>query len=102
MTDLALSHAKTAASRRYDANTSGKSAGKKFSAFISCNPLKSLDSDERIQGNPNESNSSKAGLSQRNGEAPRKSKSAGVAVRCREGSKPNPFKWRAASTSNHQ
>jgi hypothetical protein len=74
MTNLARSHAKTAAPRRDDSNTSGKSARKNFSAFISRNPLKSLDSDERIQGNPNESNSSKEGLWQRNGEAPRKSK----------------------------
>jgi hypothetical protein len=30
---------------------------KKNAAFIPCNPLISLDSDERIQGNPRESNS---------------------------------------------
>jgi hypothetical protein len=53
MTNLALSHAKSAASVCDDANPSGKSGAKNFSEFISRNPLKSLDSDERIQGNPN-------------------------------------------------
>src|ERR1700727_2173845 len=34
---------------------------------ISCNPLISLDSDERIQGNPSFSNPQNLGFSQRNG-----------------------------------
>jgi hypothetical protein len=51
---------------RDDADPSGKSGAKNCSSFISLNPLKSLDSDERIQGNPNKSNSSKRGFSQRN------------------------------------
>jgi hypothetical protein len=40
---------------------------KKFPRFIPRNPLISLDSDERIQGNPRESKSHKRGSSQRNG-----------------------------------
>jgi hypothetical protein len=59
MTKLALSHAKTVGSRHAAVNTSGKSARKNFPRFISRNPLKSLDPNERIQGNPNKSNSSK-------------------------------------------
>jgi hypothetical protein len=37
--------------------------------------LISLDSDERIQGNPRKSNTQNMGFSQQNGEAPRKPKS---------------------------
>ena len=40
------------------------------------NPLKSLDPDERIQGNPRKSNPHKRGPSQRNAMAPRKPKTA--------------------------
>jgi hypothetical protein len=36
--------------------------------------LISLDSDERIQGNPRESNTRNLGILQRNGDAPRQSK----------------------------
>jgi hypothetical protein len=50
-------------------------AAKNSSRKNPCNPLKNLDSDERIQGNPRESNASERGLSQRNGNAPRKPKS---------------------------
>jgi len=95
MTNLAFSHAKIAASRRDDVNTSGKSCPKNFPAFISRNPLKvsilTRESKE-IQTNPI---AQKRGLSQPNGEAPRKSKPVSR-VRCREGSKLNPFKWGAA------
>jgi hypothetical protein len=63
MTDLALSHAKTGTSCPEDANPSGESVRKNFSAYIACNPLKSPDSDERIQRNPNFSNSRKAAFS---------------------------------------
>jgi hypothetical protein len=38
------------------------------------NPLKSLDSNERIQGNPRKSNSHNRGVSLRNDYAPRKPK----------------------------
>src|SRR3984957_21271625 len=39
-----------------------KSGGKKPSRFYPRNPLKSLDSDERIQGNPRNSNPQNRGL----------------------------------------
>jgi hypothetical protein len=57
-------------------------AGKReenFPRIYPRNPLKSLDSHERIQGNPRESNTSRGGLSQRNGLKPRKPKSIDVA-----------------------
>jgi hypothetical protein len=47
-------------------STPGK-AREKFLARIRHNALKSLDSDERIQGNPKESNPQKPGSSKRNG-----------------------------------
>ena len=37
-------------------STPGKAARKIVRAFIPCNPLKSLDSDEKFQGNPRKSN----------------------------------------------
>ena len=52
-----------------------KSAEKIFAAKIPRNPLKSLDSDERIQGNPRKSKAQNQGFSQRNGNRPRKPKS---------------------------
>jgi hypothetical protein len=48
MPDLALSHAKTGTSGPEDANPSGESVRKNFSAYIACNPLKSPDSDEIV------------------------------------------------------
>src|ERR1700722_7848143 len=42
--------------------------------FMPCNPLISLDSDERIQGNPRKSNSHFMLVSERNSHAPRKLK----------------------------
>ena len=53
----------------------GTGAQKKLLPENPCNPLISLDSDERIQGNPRKSNSGERRLSQPNSEAPRKSKS---------------------------
>jgi hypothetical protein len=47
---------------------------KKLPRKIPRKPLISLDSDERIQGNPRNSNLHKQGFSRRNGEAPRKPK----------------------------
>src|ERR1700722_11062519 len=76
-------------------STPGKRAEKKFPRFKPRNPLKSLDSDERIQGNPRESNPHERGSSQRNGQGPRKPKRidrTDVAARCREGAKPTPSK----------
>src|SRR5271168_5200572 len=49
-------------------------AREKFFSRNSCNPLKCLVSDERIQGNPRKSNTSERGFSQRKGDQPRKSK----------------------------
>jgi hypothetical protein len=46
----------------------------KLSRFKLRNPLKSLDSDERIQGNPRESNPHERESSQQNGQGPRKPK----------------------------
>src|ERR1700722_18526214 len=73
----------------------GKGLRKKFPRFTSRNPLKSLDSDERIQGSPRKSNPHERGSSQRNGQGPRKPKRidrTDVAARCREGAKPTPSK----------
>jgi hypothetical protein len=67
--------AKTAVAR-CDAATQGRSAAKIFSALYPCNPLISLNPDERIQGNPSFSNGHWRGGSQRNGGRPRKPKSA--------------------------
>jgi hypothetical protein len=53
--------------------STGSSATKKRSELFPHNPLKSLDSDERIQGNPRESNPDKRALSSRKGDEPRKS-----------------------------
>jgi hypothetical protein len=46
-----------------DANAGEKGTKKKPPAKIPYNPLISLDSDERIQGNPNKSNGHKVGVS---------------------------------------
>ena len=54
----------------------GKGREKFLVAKIQRNPLKRLDSDERIQGNPSFSNPQKRGFPKPNGEAPRKPKSA--------------------------
>src|ERR1700734_3269567 len=43
-------------------NVWGKALRKNLSRFMPCNPLISLDSDERIQGNPRESNTSERGV----------------------------------------
>jgi hypothetical protein len=51
-----------------------KSERKKLSPLFPGNPLISLDSDERIQGNPRKSNPHERGFSRRNGDWPRKPK----------------------------
>src|ERR1700735_912291 len=51
-----------------------KSARKNFLLKISCNPLISIDSDERIKGNPRKPTPQNRGFSQRNGDEPRKPK----------------------------
>jgi hypothetical protein len=54
-----------------------KERAKFRSRKIRRNPLKSLDSDERIQGNPSLSNPPKRGLSRSKGQEPRTAKSTG-------------------------
>jgi hypothetical protein len=56
MSDPALPLAKAVDAPSGAADVGEKGDGKKFLRFIPCNPLISLDSDERIQGNPNKSN----------------------------------------------
>src|ERR1700722_283497 len=51
-----------------------KGREKNFWSKIPCNPLKSPDSHERIQGNPRKSNSPSGGFSQRKGYGIRQSK----------------------------
>src|SRR3984957_5737255 len=63
---------KTTVARFGASQRQGKSATKNYSRFKPRNPLKSLDSDERIQGNPRQSNPHEQGSSQRNGQGPRK------------------------------
>jgi hypothetical protein len=53
---LRFRHAKTARSLPGAAIARGEEAMNFFSRWIARNPLKRLDSDERIQGNPRKSN----------------------------------------------
>ena len=74
-----------------------KSARKNLLLKIPCNPLISLDSDERIQGNPSFSNPQNLGFSQRNGtfqENPNRVDER-RRVRRREGAKPTPSRCTA-------
>jgi hypothetical protein len=66
--------AKTAVARSGASNPADKSTEKNFAHFMPRNPLISLDSDERIQGNTRQSNPHELGSSQRNGHKPRKAK----------------------------
>jgi hypothetical protein len=52
-------------------------AMKQLPRFMPRNPLKNLDSDERIQGNPRKSNPHNRGFSEPKGHPPRKPKSTG-------------------------
>jgi hypothetical protein len=61
MNNSTLLRAKTAVPFRA-AEFRGETARKKRPRFLPRNPLKSLDSDERIQGNPRKSNSHKLGF----------------------------------------
>jgi hypothetical protein len=56
---------------RFDATKSGM---KILSRIYPCNPLKGLDSDERILGNPRKSNTAEREFLQQKGDPPRKSK----------------------------
>jgi Transposase IS116/IS110/IS902 family len=75
--EAALSKRKSTRDRRedFDAPEWEKRHEKLFS-LVRSNPLKSHDSDERIQGNPRESNRRCRRLSRRNGRHPRKPKRA--------------------------
>jgi hypothetical protein len=57
MNSPALQHPKTARAYSADRGAAGKGRVKFLRAKIPRNPLKSLDSDEGIQGNPSFSNS---------------------------------------------
>jgi hypothetical protein len=74
-----------------------KSARKKTSLKILCNPLISLDSVERIQGNPSFSNPQNLGFSQRNGTFQENPNPVDERRRDRrrEGAKPTPSKCTA-------
>src|SRR5580704_4912474 len=74
MSDPALPPAKTVAARCGAANVRGRGARKYFPRFFPRNSLISLDSDERIQGNPNKSNPYNLEFSRRKGHPPRKPK----------------------------
>jgi hypothetical protein len=74
MNNPARPTAKIATPRFRAAKATDKGLEKKCLSFFPRNPLKSPDSDERIQGNPRKSNTQSQGFSRRNREAPRKSK----------------------------
>src|ERR1700733_5578482 len=61
MDSSALSYAKAVAAGPA-LRTPGETRAKNFSRFYPCNPLISLDSDERIQGNPRKSNAQNLGF----------------------------------------
>src|ERR1700759_812964 len=69
--------AATAISRSDAARRRGKKREKIFPAKILCNPLISLDSDERIQGNPRESKAHNRAVCPRKGREPRNPKCIG-------------------------
>jgi hypothetical protein len=73
MSNAALPHARMSAPISA-LQKPGKRPEKKFSSIFPYNPLKRLDSDERIQGNPNESNRQNRGFSQRKEPETRKPK----------------------------
>ena len=79
-------------------NARGKSARKNFPRLNPRNPLKSLDSHERIQGNPRQSNPPGAGLQRetaRSQENPNGSTGPMSRARCRDGAKPTPSEGKA-------
>src|SRR5258707_13912480 len=75
MTDPAFPYAKIMGPRSHGSETAAKGRAKFLSAKIQRNPLKMLDPDERIQGNPSFSNAQNQGSSRPNGLSPRKPKS---------------------------
>jgi hypothetical protein len=80
MNNSALPHGLAAGSRRGASRRQGKRRAKILAAKIQRNPLISLDSDERIQGNPRKSNSDPRGFSRPNGGGTRKPKLTAVAT----------------------
>jgi hypothetical protein len=89
MNNLALPHAKMLAPVP-PLRTREKSPRKNFPRFKPRNPLKSLESDERIQGNPRQFNPHDRGPSERNSHEPRKPKrSTGPRSRLVTGTEPN-------------
>jgi hypothetical protein len=74
MNKLALPHSLDHMHPYRPLRTPGKGLRKKFPRFKPRNPLKSIDSNERIQGNPRKSNLRDQGSSNRNGQGPRKPK----------------------------
>src|ERR1700733_5231128 len=76
MTNSALLHAKPLGAHSADTPPKARGRANFFPARISCNPLISLVSDERIQGNPSFSNSQEPWVSRPKGHVPRKSKRA--------------------------
>ena len=98
MTILRFRMASTVGSRAGASYRPGRNAhAKNFTAKIPRNSLISLDSDERIQGNPRKSNPQKRGFSRQKGREPRKSKRT-----CRttiattaEGARPTPSDCKA-------
>jgi hypothetical protein len=80
---------------RYD-----KSARKNYPLKISCNPLISIDSDERIQGNPRKSNPQNLGFCSQTAtfqENPNRVDERRCA-RCREGAKPDSIQMHSGLT----
>jgi hypothetical protein len=77
MSGLAFAPAKTAGASLRRGQRKGEGDGKKFLRFFPCNPLISLDSDERIQGNPNKSNLHSRRVLRQISHRPRKSKWTG-------------------------
>jgi hypothetical protein len=77
-----------------------KSARKNYPLKISCNPLISIDSDERIQGNPRKSNPQNLGFSQPNRDVQENPNRVDDRrrARCREGAKPDSIQMHSGLT----
>src|ERR1700733_14956295 len=75
MDKLAIAQAKISRFPFRNRSRQGKRREKNFPPFFPRNPLISLDSDERIQGNPRKSNPHNPGFLQRKDHGPRKPKS---------------------------
>jgi hypothetical protein len=101
MDNSALPHASTEGSGSSASNVREKARGKKFPRFKPRNPLKSLDSHERNQENPRQSNPHGAGFQSetaRSQENPNGSTGPRSRARRRYGAKPTPSKGKAPRT----